>query len=185
MSKNIGILVGSLRKGSYSRKVARILAGMLPKDYRANFIEFGHLELYNQDYEDEGTVPCSYREFRDTVRAQDAILFVTPEYNRSIPAGLKNALDIGSRPYGQSSWNGKPAAVVSVSLGSIGAFGANHHLRQVLTSLNMPTLQHPEAYVGNIAVLLNGGDTIANEDTLRFLQSVVDAFAALIQSMCR
>ncbi|HAF82255.1 MAG TPA: ACP phosphodiesterase, partial [Brevundimonas sp.] len=114
--------------------------------------------------------------------AVQAVLFVTPEYNRSIPGALKNALDVGSRPYGRSIWAGKPAAIVSVSPGAIGAFGANHHLRQPLVFLNMPTMQQPEAYVGNVAGLLNEEDgRLKNEGTREFLKEFLDAFAAWIE----
>lgn len=111
----------------------------------------------------------------------DAVLFVTPEYNRSVPAVLKNALDVGSRPYGASVWNGKPAAIISQSPGRLSGFGANHHLRQPLVFLNMPILQQPEAYIGNVADLLDENGTIKDERTVKFLQSFVDAFVDLIK----
>ena len=111
------------------------------------------------------------------IKATDAVLFVTPEHNRSVPAALKNALDIGSRPYGQSMWNGKPGAVVSSSLGGIGGFGANHHLRQTLTFLNVLTMQQPEAYIGNVGQLFDAEGRIANDSTRDFLKSYAQAFA--------
>jgi chromate reductase len=111
----------------------------------------------------------------------DAVLFVTPEYNRSVPAVLKNALDVGSRPYGASVWNGKPAAIISQSPGQLSAFGANHHLRQSLVFLNMPTLQQPEAYIGNVANLLDDNAKVKDERTVKFLQTFVNAFVDLIK----
>ena len=108
------------------------------------------------------------------------MLFVTPEYNRSVPGVLKNAIDVGSRPYGQSAWNGKPCGVVSVSPGAIGGFGANHHLRQSLVFLNMPAMQQPEAYIGGVGKLFDG-DNLTNESTKKFLQGFIDAFATWVE----
>ncbi|HWQ21222.1 MAG TPA: NAD(P)H-dependent oxidoreductase [Clostridia bacterium] len=179
MAKNIGVLVGSLRKESYSKKIARVLAGLFPEDCNVSFVEIGDLELYNQDYDDEGRVPESYTGFRSTMSNVEAVLFVTPEYNRSVPAVLKNALDVGSRPKGKSIWDGKPAAIVSVSPGAIGAFGANHHLRQSLVFVNMPTVQQPEAYIGHVNSILNESGEVTDAGTLKFLRSVVDALVAL------
>ncbi len=110
----------------------------------------------------------------------DAAPFVTPEYNRSIPAPLKNAIDVGSRPYGQSAWSGKPAAVISGSLGAIGGFGANHHLRQCLVFLDMPAMQQPEAYVGGLDKLFDANGKLANEGTRKFLQGFLQSFAAWV-----
>ncbi|MDD9150232.1 NAD(P)H-dependent oxidoreductase [Sporolactobacillus sp. CQH2019] len=179
--KNIGVLVGSLRKDSYNRLVAKTLAPLFPKDYHVNFIKLDDLSFYNQDFDDENRVPESWQTFRKTLQSIDAVLFVTPEYNRSVPAVLKNALDVGSRPYGQSVWDKKPAAIVSVSIGGISGFGANHHLRQSLTFLNMPTLQQPEAYIGHVASLIDENGKITNENTLKFFQTIVDAFVELIR----
>lgn len=111
----------------------------------------------------------------------DAILFVTPEYNRSVPGVLKNAIDVGSRPYGASVWDGKPAAIISQSISNLSGFGANHHLRQVLTFLNMPVVQQPEVYLANSPELLDSNGKITNADTLKFLQSFVDIFVELIK----
>src|SRR5690348_6800740 len=148
MARDVAVFVGSLRRESFSRKMAQVLTGLAPASLKLEIVEIGQLPLYNQDYDDDGTLPAEYAPFRSRVKAADAVLFVTPEYNRSVPAVLKNAIDVGSRPYGQSVWDGKPGAVVSVSPGAIGAFGANHHLRQSLVFLNMPTMQQPEAYIG-------------------------------------
>ena len=179
--KKIGILVGSLRKESFSKKIAANVAALFPEGYETEFIEIENLPFYNQDYDNENNVREEYANFRNRIKEIDAVLFVTPEYNRSVPAVLSNALDIGSRPYGASVWNGKPAAIISQSPGNLGAFGANHHLRQILTCLNMPVVQQPEAYIGNAAALLDENGKVKNEGTVQFLQSFVDAFVNLIK----
>ncbi len=182
MTKTIGIFLGSLRKGSYSRIIAQELAKLLPAGYEAKFIEIGNLPLYNQDFDDLGPVPDEYTKFRAEVKQLDAALFVTPEYNRSVPAVLKNALDVASRPYGANVWDGKPAAIISVSPGAMGGFGANHHLRQALVFLNMPTLQQPEAYLGHVDQFIDEDKgEVNNQGTKDFLQSIVDAFVQLIE----
>ena len=142
MPHKVAVIVGSLRKGSYNRLVAKAIAGLAPAELSFDFVEIGDLPLYNEDLEASGA-PESWTRFRQQIKAADAVLFATPEYNRSVPAALKNALDVGSRPYGQSVYDGKPAGVVSVSVGAVGGFGANHHLRQSLVFLNMPVMQQP------------------------------------------
>lgn len=177
MSKiKIGVLVGSARKNSFSKKVAEALCSYLPDSYDAKFVEIGQLELYNQDYDDDGNVPKSWGSFREEVKGMDGYIFVTPEYNRSVPPVLKNALDIASRPYGQNCWSGKPGAVISVSPGNIGAFGANHHLRQSLTFLNVYTMQQPEAYLSNIADALDKDSNLSNEGTLGFIKNIAEGY---------
>ena len=180
MSKKIGIIVGSLRKGSFTRSIANELKAQLPEGYEGEFLEIAQLPLFDQDYEAEGATPESYVDFRKQVESCDAFIFATPEYNRSFPAAIKNALDVASRPYGSSKWNGKPAAVVSVSPGAIGGFGANHHLRQVLTFLNVQPVQQPEAYIGSVMNLLDESGRVKNEDTRALLKSVVSALVAKI-----
>lgn len=179
MSKKIAVLVGSLRKGSYSKQIAKNLMKLFPNDYEPEFVEFGNLPLYSEDIDTLESVPAEYTEFRNKIQSADGVLFVTPEYNRSIPGGLKNAIDVGSRPYGASSWDKKPAAVVSVSPGAISGFGANHVLRQSLVFLNMPVLQQPEAYIGNVTNILDEDGNVA-EGTVGFLQSIVDAYVDLL-----
>lgn len=147
----IAILVGSLRKDSINRKVARSICAMRGDNLDCTMVEIGDLPLYNQDYDDPGNTPPEYQRFRDQVREADGVLFCTPEYNRSVPGVLKNAIDIGSRPYGQSVFDQKPAAVVTASPGAIGGFGANHHLRQSCVFLNMPMMAQPEAYLGHVS----------------------------------
>lgn len=176
----IAVLIGSLRKESFSRKIANNIVSLFPSEYEAEFVEIGSLPLYNQDYDDENNAPAEYADFRNKMKDMDAVLFVTAEYNRSVPAVLKNALDVGSRPYGQSVWDGKPALVVSQSVGNISGFGANHHLRQALTFLNMPTVQQPELYLANSQDLLDEAGNINNKGTIQFLQTAVDTFVELI-----
>ncbi|MDR3435061.1 NAD(P)H-dependent oxidoreductase [Telmatospirillum sp.] len=175
------VLVGSLRKESFNRKMAKVLASLAPTSLKLEIIEIGQLPFYNEDL-DAGTPPASWNVFRQQVKAADAVLFVTPEYNRSVPAVLKNALDVGSRPYGQSVWNNKPGAVVSVSPGAIGGFGANHHLRQSLVFLNIPTLQQPEAYIGGVAALLDDAGNLINDHTRTFLTTFMQTFATWIET---
>jgi chromate reductase len=144
----IAILVGSLRKDSINRKIAKSLCAMAHERLDCIIVPIDDLPLYNQDY--DGDSPPQYDRFREAIAAADGILFVTPEYNRGVPGVLKNAVDVGSRPYGQSVWNQKPAAIVTASPGMIGGFGANHQLRQAAVFLNMPVMQHPEAYLGKV-----------------------------------
>lgn len=182
VSRNVALLVGSLRKGSLNRLAARALAEVAPENLHLQPVEFGNLPLYDQDLEDRGAPP-EWTAFREPIRTSDAVLFVTPEYNRSVPGGLKNALDVGSRPYGKSAWTGKPAAVVSVSPGALGGFGANHHLRQSLVFLNMPCMQQPEAYVGNAAALFGTDGRLTNDTTREIFRTFMKAFAAWIEAV--
>jgi chromate reductase, NAD(P)H dehydrogenase (quinone) len=180
MAKQIAVIVGSLRKESFNRKMAKVLATVAPESLILEFIEIGGLPLYDQDYDDEGKPPLAWTVFRDRLKSFDGFLFVTPEYNRSVPGVLKNAIDVGSRPYGQSVWGGKPAAVISVSPGAIGGFGANHHLRQSLVFLDVPAMQQPEAYIGGAAKLFDASGNITNETTFEFLRKFMDAFEAWV-----
>ena len=175
----VGIVVGSLRKESYSRKIAKNVAELFPEGYETEFVEIGNLPLYNEEY--DGNEPEEYVTFRNTIKGLDAVLFVTPEYNPSVPGVLKNALDVGSRPYGESVWNGKPAAIISQSISNLSGFGANHHLRQTLAFLNMPVVQQPEVYIANAQDLIDENGKINNEETIQFLQGFVDTFVDLIK----
>ena len=177
--RTVAVLVGSLRKESFNRKMAHALAAAAPEGLTLKIVEIGDLPFYNEDV--EATPPAAWTAFRDQIRGVDAVLFVTPEYNRSVPAVLKNALDVGSRPYGASVWAGKPGAVVSVSPGAIGGFGANHHLRQSLVFLNVPTLQQPEAYIGGAAGLFDEAGKLINEGTQGFLAKFMQAYAAWVE----
>lgn len=176
MSKKIGILVGSLRKDSFTRLVAKEASKMFPENISVEFVEIGHLPFFNQDFEDPASAPEAHTAFRKQIEGLDGFIFATPEYNRSYTPTIKNALDIASRPYGENKWNGKPFAIISVSPGAIGGFGANHHLRQVLAFLNMVPVQQPEAYISSVMNLIEDGRL--NKDTLGFLQNVVDALVS-------
>ncbi|MDY7565662.1 NAD(P)H-dependent oxidoreductase [Pseudomonas sp. RTC3] len=175
----IAVVVGSLRKDSINRKVARALVALAPSSLKLNIVEIGDLPLYNEDI-DSDSPPAAYTAFRQQISAADGVLFVTPEYNRSVPGVLKNAIDVGSRPYGKSAWDGKPGAVVSASPGAIGGFGANHHLRQSLVFLNVPCMQQPEAYLGNAGTFFDAAGTVS-EQTKPFLQTFMNAFAAWVE----
>ena len=179
--RNVAVIIGSLRKGSYSRMMAKALCGAAPAGVDCGFVEIGALPLYNQDLEDAGA-PQEWLAFRESVRGADAVLFVTPEYNRSVPGVLKNAIDVGSRPYGKSAWSKKPAAVVSVSPGALAAFGANHHLRQSFVFLDMPAMQQPEAYIGGAAKLFDEQGNLTSADTKEFLRKFMQSFAAWIET---
>lgn len=183
VARRVAVLVGSLRKDSYNRKMANALAGLAPPSLKLEMVEIGPLPLYNQDH--DADPPPAWLAFRQQVSAADAVLFVTPEYNRSVPGALKNALDVGSRPYGQSAWQGKPGAIVSVSPGAIGGFGANHHLRQALVFLDVPTMQQPEAYIGGAAGLFDADGKLVNEGTREFLNKFIQAFAAWVETILR
>jgi len=180
VERTVAVLVGSLRKASYNRKMALALAQLAPEALKLSIVEIRDLPLYDEDLENAGAPPA-WVAFRSAVRAADAVLFVTPEYNRSVPGGLKNAIDVGLRPYGQSVWSRKPCAVVSVSPGAIGGFGANHHLRQSLVFLDMPVLQQPEAYVGGAATLFAEDGSIVSDGARKFLTGLMTAFADLIE----
>jgi chromate reductase len=175
---SVAVFVGSLRKESINRRVATALADLAPRSLKLHIVEIGQLPLYNQD--DDANPPATWTAFRERVKAADAVLFVTPEYNRSVPAALKNALDVGSRPYGKSAWTGKPGAVVSASPGGMGAFGANHHLRQSLVFLNVPAMPQPEAYLGGADKLFNAAGELTNDSTRTHLQTFMQAFAAWV-----
>ena len=180
---SVAVLVGSLRKDSINRKLAHALAALAPDTLKLQIVEIGDLALYNQDH--DGSPPAPWAAFRERILAADAVLFVTPEYNRSVPAALKNALDVGSRPYGKSVWNGKPGAVVSASPGPIGAFGANHHLRQSLVFLNVPAMPQPEAYVGGADKLFDPNGQLSGDATRALVQRFMHSFAAWITANAR
>jgi chromate reductase len=149
MTYKIAILVGSLRKDSINRKVARSICALRGDNLKCSIVEIGDLPLYNEDLDKDP--PEQWVRLRDQIRAADGVLFVSPEYNRGVPGALKNAIDVGSRPYGQSVFDQKPAAIVTVSPGSIGGFGSNHQIRQAAVFLNMPVMQQPEAYLGHVS----------------------------------
>jgi chromate reductase len=177
---DVAVLVGSLRKGSYTRQVARALIELAPAELQLEIVEIGDLPMYNQDLETESP-PGQWTTFRERIRRADAVLFATPEYNRSMPAVIKNAIDVGSRPRQTSAWNGKPGAVVSVSTGAIGGFGANQHLRQSLVFINVQPMQQPEVYLSNVTTLLDEQGNLVKDDTKAFLRGFLEAFAKFIR----
>jgi len=176
---DVVVIVGSLRKGSHTRRLANALAGVASASMQLEIVPIAELPLYNEDLEAE--TPPAWRAFRERVARCHAVLFATPEYNRSVPGALKNAIDVGSRPFGKSVWDKKPAAIVSASPGAIGAFGANHHLRQSLVFLNMPTLQQPEAYIGGVDKLLDANGAFVSEGTKKFCTAIMTTFEAWIR----
>jgi chromate reductase len=178
MAADVAVLVGSLRRGSYNRRLALAIAALAPPTLSLEIVDIRDLALYDEDL--EADAPPSWRALRERVRRAEAVLFVTPEYNRSVPGALKNALDVASRPTGHSAWKGKPCAVISLSPGAIGGFGANHHLRQSLVFLDMPVLQQPEAYLGNAARLFDADGGIREESTREFVRGFVEAFARFV-----
>ena len=177
--RKIAVVVGSLSKASLNRKMANALIAVAPASLEAAIVDIGALPLYTPDF--EADPPAAVREFRQRIAATEAVLFVTPEYNRSVPGSLKNAIDVGSRPYGKAVWTGKPAAIVSVSPGAVGGFGANHHLRQSLVFLNMPAMQQPEAYIGGAAAMFDDQGALTSESTREFLVKFMQAFAQWIE----
>jgi chromate reductase len=179
---NVCVLVGSLRKASFTGMLANALISFAPSSMKLGIVEIGQLPFYNEDLE-TAAPPPQWTEFRQRVEAADAVLFVTPEYNRSVPAVLKNALDVGSRPYGSSVWDRKPGAIVSGSPGAIGGFGANHHLRQSLVFLNVPTMQQPEAYLSHVDKLLDEHGKLVSDGTGKFLQGFMQAFANWVETV--
>jgi chromate reductase, NAD(P)H dehydrogenase (quinone) len=172
-------IIGSLRRDSLTRRLVRAFDPLAPASMKIEIVEIRDLPLYNQD--EESAPPAPWVSFRARVKRADAVLFATPEYNRSVPGVLKNAMDVGSRPYGANVWAGKPAAVVSVSPGSMGAFGANHHLRQSLVFLDMPTLQQPEAYIGHADKLFDAAGALVNASTREFCAKFLGSFDAWIK----
>lgn len=173
--KTIGLIAGSIRKEAYTGKIVDFLIKNKPDNYHFERIEIADLPIYNQDYDTVGE-PSNYAPFREKLKSMDGIIFVTPEHNRSVPAALKNALDIGSRPYGKNVWSAKPAMVISSSISGISGFGANHHLRQMLAFLNMPTMQQPELYLANVQDYFDENGNFTKEDTAKFLLQSLNSY---------
>jgi chromate reductase len=171
---NIAVIVGSLRKESFNRTLARAIAKLAPAEFSLKFVEIGDLPLYNQDDDDHQAEPV--KRLKSEIKAADGLLFVTPEYNRSMPGVLKNALDQASRPYGQSAWAGKPAGIIGISVGAIGTALAQQHLRNVLAYLDVPTLGQPEVFLQLKEGLFDESGNIG-EGSKAFLQTWMDRFA--------
>lgn len=170
-----GVVVGSIRQNSLSEGVAKAIVAGLPEGSEVNFLEIANLPLYNQDL--DANSPAEYEEFRAQVAAQDAIIFVTPEHNRNIPAALKNALDVASRPWGQNVWAGKPALVASQSISGIAGTLAHHSLRQSLVFLDLQTMAQPELYINSAEISDMETGEVTNEDSKQFLASAGAQFA--------
>ena len=185
MSKPLDVIaiVGSLRAASLTRRVVLTLAAMMRDAMTIEVLDIGVLPLYNQDL--DSTPPAPWAAFRSRIQSSQAVLFATPEYNRSVPGVLKNAIDVGSRPYGSNAWAGKPTAVLSVSPGGMGAFGANHHLRQALVFLDMPTLQQPEAYISGADTLFDEAGQLVHAPTKAFLLRFGQSFESWIKRQIR
>jgi len=176
--KNIALIVGSLRKESWNRKIAKEVMALAPDEMKMEFVEIGDLPHYNEDL-DTDSAPKAWTDFRSAIESSDGFMFFTPEYNRTIPGALKNAIDVGSRPYGSSVWQGKPGAVISVSVGAIGAFGANHVLRQSMVFLGVPMLPH-EAYIGAVSTLFDENGTLA-DSTKGFLTQFIAQYREWVE----
>ena len=177
--RDVAVIIGSLRKASFTRKVALALKGLAPPSLALDIVEIRDLPMYDEDLETE-TPPREWTNFRDRIRRADALLFATPEYNRSVPGCLKNSVDVGSRPGGHGVFSGKPGAIVSVTPFGLGGFGANHHLRQALVYVNVLTMAQPEAYVSKAGDLVDADNHITKDDTKLFLVSFLNSFAAWI-----
>ncbi len=177
---DVAVVVGSLRKESINRKLALALTALAPSELKLSIVEIKALPLYDQDLEEQP--PAAWVAFRQQIRAAGAVLFVTPEYNRSVPGALKNAIDVGSRPYGKSVWDGKPGAVISASPGNMGGFGANHALRQSMVFLNVPLLQAPEAYISGADKLFDAQGQLVNDASREFLKKFITAYALWVKT---
>ena len=180
MTQDVAVIVGSLRKDSTTRKFVNAIKSLAPKGMALEVVEIADLPFYSDDW--EANPPVAVETFRRRVAKADAVLFATPEYNRSVPGALKNAIDVGSRPYGKSAWSAKPAAIISISPGALSGFGANHHLRQSLVFLDMPTLAQPEAYIGNAGSLLDSEGSLVKPETRDFMAKFLATFQAWIET---
>lgn len=176
MKHKIGVIVGSLREASFSKRIAKNLIELASDEFELEIVPIGDLPLFNEDF-DGDKAPEAYNEFRSKMKEKQGFIFVTPEYNRSMPGCLKNAMDVGSRPKGQSIWAGKPGMVISLSQGNMSGFGANHHLRQVLVNLNVPTMPQPEIYLAKVQEMVDAEGNITNPKTTELLQKALDSYA--------
>jgi chromate reductase len=177
----IAVLVGSLRKDSFNRKLALAVEKFAPADFSFEHVRIDDLPLYNQD--DDGNPGDAVKRLKASITSAQGLLFFTPEYNRSIPGVLKNAIDHASRPYGQNSWAGKPAAVIGASVGPIGTSLAQQHLRNILSYLNVPTLGQPEAFIHAKEGLFDAAGNIGNDDSKKFFQNWMDHYVAWVKKI--
>lgn len=178
-TKKVAVIVGSLRKESFNRKIANEMIRLAPENLELKVVEIKDLTFFNEDI--ENSPPQAWTDFKNEIKNSDAVLFVSPEYNRTMPGVVKNAMEIGSRPPKDNSWKGKPGAVMTVSPGAIGGLGAHNNIREALTSLDIPTMQQPAAYIGGVKDrLLEDGITV-NEATEKFIKTYLGAFELWIQ----
>ncbi len=179
MAKKIAVIVGSLRKESYNRKIAEEMIRLAEGKLELEIVEIADLPLYTEDLDQNP--PAAWTTFRVQIKDADGLLIISPEYNRTIPGALKNAVDVGSRPYGSSVWPGKPGAVVTSSISSLGGLAANHHIRQAFVFVDVPLMQQPEAYIGNSAEIFTEDGRTLKEDTAKFLTSFIDSFQQWVE----
>ncbi len=179
MTYRIAVVVGSLRRESFNRALAKAVISLAPEDFTFEFVDIGVLPLYSQDH--DAALPAQATAFKQQIESAQGLLFVTPEYNRSIPGVLKNALDWGSRPWGHNSWSGKPGAVLGTSPGAAGTALAQQHLRNVLAYLDVATLNQPEMFVKHDESRLDAQGRIVSDDTRKFLQAFVDRYTAWVR----
>jgi chromate reductase len=179
-ARRVAVIVGSLRADAYSGRVAAALRSVAPPTLNLGEVKIGALALYNHDLE-TADPPAPWAVFREAIRSSDAVLFVTPEFNRGVPGAVKNAVDVGSRPYGKSVWDGKPVGIVSTSPSPLGGFGANHQLRQNLSFFGVHLLHQPEMYIGMVNTLVEEGGRIADDKTREFFAKYMATFAAWIE----
>ena len=183
-ARDVAVLVGSLRKESLTRKVVMAMQKIAPAPLSLDIVEIRDLQMYDQDLETDAP-PKEWATFRARIKRADAVLFATPEYNRSVPGCLKNAVDVGSRPGGHGVFGGKPGAIVSVTPYGLGAFGANHHLRQALVYVNVLTMAQPEAYVSQAGELMDADFNFTKSASKEFFTTFLKAFAAWIETTNR
>lgn len=176
---HIVVLVGSLRKESYSLKIANALAKLAPAALKLDVVTLHDISFFNQDL--EATPPADWLKFRETLQKSNGVLFVTPEYNRSIPGVLKNAIDVGSRPYGKSSFNGKPTGIIGNSPGPLGGVNAAKHLQQILPGISGPIMQQPEIYLNGCGDAFDEKGQLTKEPMQKVLQQYIDAYAAFVE----
>lgn len=179
MAYKIAVVVGSIRRDSFNKQLAHALISLAPQDFSFEFLDIASLPLYSQDY--DADFPEAARTLKQKISEADGLLFVTPEYNRSIPGVLKNALDWGSRPWGQSAWANKPGALIGTSVGAIGTALAQAHLRNVLAYLDVPLMGQPEMFIKHDESRIDTSGKIVNEDTRKFLQAFVDKYVAWVK----
>jgi chromate reductase, NAD(P)H dehydrogenase (quinone) len=179
MAYHIAVIVGSLRRESFNRHLAQAVISLAPSDFTFEFIDIGSLPLYSQDY--DADYPEAGKQLKQRIAAADGLLFVTPEYNRSIPGVLKNALDWGSRPWGTNSWGNKPGAVIGTSVGATGSALAQQHLRNVLAYLDVATMGQPEVFIKHDPGVINDKGEILNDGTRKFLQTFVDRYVGWVK----